>query len=221
MLGSVIGCGEPQLVVREGVAYGARLKPIKAHPVLRLPEPPSVWRLAAGDAGTLEDLAVQSCPPVELAAGQVRVAVAAAGVNFRDVLVALGMYPGAAQLGAEGAGLVTEVGPGVTDLAVGDAVMGIFGLTGSEAAVDQRLVTRVPPGWSFAEAAGVPVVFLTALLRVVGLGRPAGRRAGAGARRRRRSGHGGRAAGPALGRRGFRDRQPRQVGHPARHGIRR
>ncbi|MCV7119058.1 polyketide synthase [Mycobacterium nebraskense] len=161
-LGSVVDCGEPQLVVREGVAYGARLRPIKAHPVLRLPEAPSVWRLAAGDAGTLEDLAVQSGPPAELAAGQVRVAVAAAGVNFRDVLVALGMYPGAAQLGAEGAGLVAEIGPGVTDLAVGDAVMGILGLTGSEAAVDRRLVTRVPPGWSFAEAAGVPVVFLTA-----------------------------------------------------------
>ncbi|XBL45717.1 SDR family NAD(P)-dependent oxidoreductase [Mycobacterium europaeum] len=161
-LGSVIGCGEPQLVVREGVAYGARLKPLKAQPVLQLPEPPSVWRLAAGDAGTLEDLAVQSAPPAELAAGQVRVAVAAAGVNFRDVLVALGMYPGAAQLGAEGAGVVTEIGPGITDVAVGDPVMGILGLTGSEAAVDRRLVTRVPPGWSFTDAAGVPVVFLTA-----------------------------------------------------------
>ncbi|MGD1257525.1 SDR family NAD(P)-dependent oxidoreductase [Mycobacterium seoulense] len=161
-LGSVLGCGEPQVAVREGVAYGARLKPLTAHPVLRVPEAPSVWRLAAGAAGTLEDLAVQSGPPAELADGQVRVAVAAAGVNFRDVLVALGMYPGAAQLGAEGAGLVTEIGTGVTDLAVGDAVMGILGLTGSEAAVDRRLVTRVPPGWSFAEAAGVPVVFLTA-----------------------------------------------------------
>ena len=169
-LGSVIGCGEPQLIVREGVAYGARLKPVNAHPVLRLPEAPSVWRLAAGDAGTLEDLAVQSGPPAELAAGQVRVAVAAAGVNFRDVLVALGMYPGAAQLGAEGAGLVTEIGPGVTDLAVGDAVMGILGLTGSEATVDRRLVTRVPPGWSFTEAAGVPVVFLTAYYGLSDLG---------------------------------------------------
>ncbi|WP_369830240.1 SDR family NAD(P)-dependent oxidoreductase [Mycobacterium sp. E1747] len=161
-LGSVIDCGEPQLVVRAGIAYGARLQPLKPHPLLPLPEAPSVWRLAAGDAGTLEDLAVQSGPPVELAAGQVRVAVAAAGVNFRDVLVALGMYPGVAQLGAEGAGLVTEIGPGVTDLAAGDAVMGILGLTGSEAVVDRRLVTRVPSGWSFAQAAGVPVVFLTA-----------------------------------------------------------
>ncbi|WP_425270199.1 SDR family NAD(P)-dependent oxidoreductase [Mycobacterium parascrofulaceum] len=172
---AVVGCGEPQLVVRGGVAHRARLAPVKVHPVLRLPEPPSVWRLAAGDAGTLEDLAVQSGPPAELLAGQVRVAVAAAGVNFRDVLVALGMYPGAAQLGAEGAGLVAEVGPGVTDLAVGDAVLGILGLTGSEAVVDRRLVTRVPPDWSLAEAAGVPVVFLTALY---GLSVLAGLRAG-------------------------------------------
>ncbi len=174
-VGAVISCGEPQLLVREGVAYSARLRPVSSRAVLRLPEAPSAWRLAAGDGGTLEGLAVRSCAPVELAAGQVRVAVAAAGVNFRDVLVALGMYPGAAELGAEGAGIVTEVGPGVTELAVGDAVMGILGLTGSEAAVDQRLVVRVPQGWSFAEAAGVPVVFLTAYY---GLSVLAGVRAG-------------------------------------------
>jgi acyl transferase domain-containing protein/NADPH:quinone reductase-like Zn-dependent oxidoreductase/NADP-dependent 3-hydroxy acid dehydrogenase YdfG/acyl carrier protein len=174
-IGTVIGCGEPQLVVRDRVVYHARLKSAVPRAVLRFPAPPAVWRLAAGDAGTLEDLAVQACPPEEVAAGQVRVAVAAAGVNFRDVLVALGMYPGAAQLGAEGAGIVTEVGPGVTGLAVGDAVMGIFGLAGSEAVVDRRLVTRVPQGWSWAQAAGVPVVFLTAYY---GLSVLAGLRAG-------------------------------------------
>lgn len=172
---AVIGCGEPQMVVRDGVAYSARLKPADRRPALQLPDPPAVWRLAAGDAGTLEDLAVQEYPPAQLEAGQVRVAVAAAGVNFRDVLVALGMYPGAAQLGAEGAGNVTELGDGVTDVAVGDAVMGIFGLAGSEAAVDRRLVTRVPQGWSMAQAAAVPVVFLTAYY---GLSVLAGLRAG-------------------------------------------
>jgi NADPH:quinone reductase-like Zn-dependent oxidoreductase/acyl carrier protein len=161
-IGAVIGCGEPQLVVRSGVAHAARLAPANSPPVLRLPEPPLVWRLAAGSTGTLEDLVVQSSEPVELAAGQVRVAVAAVGVNFRDVLVALGMYPGAAQLGAEGSGVVVEVGPGVTGLVVGDAVMGVLGVAGSEAAVDERFLTRVPQGWSLAEAAGVPVVFLTA-----------------------------------------------------------
>ncbi|WP_120313896.1 type I polyketide synthase, partial [Mycobacterium alsense] len=100
---------------------------------------------------------------------------AAAGVNFRDVLVALGMYPGAAELGAEGAGVVVELGRGVTGLSVGDAVTGIVGLTGSEAVVDQRLVARVPAGWSPPQAAGVPVVFLTALY---GLSDLAGLRAG-------------------------------------------
>jgi polyketide synthase 7 len=170
---SVIGCGEPQLVVRKGAAYKARLTPVQAGPVLQLPA--GEWRLAAGSGGTLEDLVAEPCPRAELAAGQVRVAVAAVGVNFRDVLVALGMYPGAAQLGAEGAGVVVEVGPGVTGLAVGDPVMGIFGLAGSEAAVDQRFVIRVPRGWSLTEAAGVPVVFLTALY---GLSALAGLRAG-------------------------------------------
>ncbi|WP_156767260.1 SDR family NAD(P)-dependent oxidoreductase, partial [Mycobacterium sp. E796] len=170
---SVIGCGEPQLVVREGVAYKARLTPAQSGPALELPA--GEWRLAAGSGGTLEDLVAQPCPRADVAAGQVRVAVAAVGVNFRDVLVALGMYPGAAQLGAEGAGIVVEVGPEVTGLAVGDAVMGILGLAGSEAVVDQRYVVRVPQGWSLTEAAGVPVVFLTALY---GLSVLAGVRAG-------------------------------------------
>ncbi|NVN79718.1 alcohol dehydrogenase catalytic domain-containing protein, partial [Enterococcus avium] len=113
----------------------------------------------------LEDLVIQPCPEVQapLQAGQVRVAVAAVGVNFRDVVAALGMYPGQAPpLGAEGAGVVLETGPEVTDLAVGDAVMGFLGGAGPLAVVDQQLVTRVPQGWSFAQAAAVPVVFLTA-----------------------------------------------------------
>jgi polyketide synthase 7 len=157
----VIGCGEPQLVVRSGVAHAARLAPVGAGAVLELPV--GGWRLAAGGGGTLEDLLVQSCPRTELAAGQVRVAVAAVGVNFRDVLVALGMYPGGGEIGIEGAGVVVEVGTDVTGLAVGDAVMGLFGVVGSEAVVDARLVTVVPAGWSLVEAASVPVVFLTAL----------------------------------------------------------
>ncbi len=63
----------------------------------------------------------------------------------------------------------------MTGLAVGDAVMGLFGVVGSEAVVDARLVTAVPAGWSLVTAAGVPVVFLTALY---GLSVLAGVRAG-------------------------------------------
>jgi polyketide synthase 7 len=157
----VIACGEPQLVVRSGVAHGARLGAVGAGAVLELPA--GGWRLAAGGGGTLEDVVVAPAGPAELGAGQVRVAVAAVGVNFRDVLVALGMYPGGGELGAEGAGVVLEAGPGVTGLSVGDPVMGLVGVVGSEAVIDARLVTAVPPGWSMAQAASVPVVFLTAL----------------------------------------------------------
>jgi polyketide synthase 7 len=170
---TVIGCGEPQLVVRSGVVYAARLTSVGAGSALELPA--GIWRMTAGGGGTLEDLVVRSCPRAELAAGQVRVAVAAVGVNFRDVLVVLGMYPGGGEIGIEGAGVVTEVGPGVTGLAVGDAVMGLLGVVGSEAVVDARLVTAAPAGWSLVQAASVPVVFLTALY---GLSVLAGVRAG-------------------------------------------
>ncbi len=170
---AVIGCGEPQLVVRGGAAYAARLTPAAAESVLSLPS--HAWRLDAGSGGTFEDLVVAPCPREELAPGHVRVAVAAVGVNFRDVLVALGMYPGGGRLGAEGAGLVVEVGPGVSSLAVGDPVMGLLGVVGSEAVVDERLLVRVPSGWSLTRAAGVPVVFLTALY---GLSSLAGLRGG-------------------------------------------
>ncbi len=169
----VIGCGEPQLVVRDGVVYAARLTPLGAAAGLRLPD--GAWRLVPGGGGTLEDIVVRSCPPEELGAGQVRVDVAAVGVNFRDVLVALGMYPGGGDLGVEGAGVVAEVGPGVTGLAVGDAVTGLLGVVGPQAVVDQRSVARVPGGWSPEQAAGVPVVFLTAWY---GLADLAGLRAG-------------------------------------------
>ena len=160
-LAAVIHCGEPQVVVRSGVAYCQRLTSLGTAAPLELPA--DAWQITAGGGGTFEDLTVQSCPRVDLAAGQVRVAVAAVGVNFRDVLVALGMYPGGGELGVEGAGVVVEVGPGVEGLAVGDAVMGLLGVVGSEAVVDARLVTGVPAGWSLGSAAGVPVVFLTAL----------------------------------------------------------
>ncbi|VAZ75437.1 Phenolphthiocerol synthesis polyketide synthase type I Pks15/1 [Mycobacterium persicum] len=170
---AVTRSGEPQLVARGGVAYQARLRP--ADPTLRPPAVPSGWRLVPGGAGTLDDVQVGPCERSELTAGQVRVAVGAVGVNFRDVLVALGMYPGGGELGIEGAGVVVEIGPGVSGVAVGDAVMGLLGVAGPEAVVDQRLVTTVPAGWPLDTAAGVPVVFLTAFY---GLSDLAGVRAG-------------------------------------------
>jgi candicidin polyketide synthase FscB len=93
----------------------------------------------------------------------VRVAIHAAGLNFRDVLIALGVYPGQAELGSEGAGTVVEVGDEVEDLAPGDRVMGLFvGCFGPLAVSERKLLAVIPEDWSDARAAGLPTVFLTA-----------------------------------------------------------
>ncbi|WP_264992148.1 type I polyketide synthase, partial [Mycobacterium montefiorense] len=63
-LAEVIACGEPQLVVRSGVAHAARLGAVGAGAVLELP--PGGWRLAAGGGGTLEDVVVAPAGPAEL-----------------------------------------------------------------------------------------------------------------------------------------------------------
>ncbi|WP_190140517.1 type I polyketide synthase, partial [Streptomyces longispororuber] len=159
---------EPQLAVRGDVLRAPRL--VRAGGgVLPAPAGES-WHLGVTGKGTLENLAllpgtddaeVSGTRP--LGAGEVRVAVRAAGMNFRDVLIALGMYPGDAVMGTEGAGVVVEVGADVTDLTVGDRVLGLLEAGfGPLAVADARLVARIPEGWSFARAASVPTVFLTA-----------------------------------------------------------
>ncbi|WP_299542593.1 alcohol dehydrogenase catalytic domain-containing protein, partial [uncultured Streptomyces sp.] len=106
-----------------------------------------------------------------LGVGEVRVAVRAAGLNFRDVLNVLGMYPGEVAVGGEAAGVVVGVGPGVSRFVVGDRVCGLFGgAMGTVAVSDERLLVGVPQGWSFAQAAGVPIVFATAFYGLVDLG---------------------------------------------------
>ncbi|MCL2554063.1 MAG: SDR family NAD(P)-dependent oxidoreductase, partial [Actinomycetia bacterium] len=168
--------GEPQVALRAGVASVPRLAPTDTGRLLRPPAGAAAWRLDTTAPGTLDALELLPHPEAlaPLAEGQVRVSVRAAGVNFRDVLVSLGMVPGQARLGSEGAGLITEVGPGVTGLAVGDRVMGLLhDPFGPYSVTDQRLVVRIPRGLSFEQAAGVPAVFLTAwygLADLAGLG---------------------------------------------------
>ncbi|MER5356496.1 SDR family NAD(P)-dependent oxidoreductase, partial [Kitasatospora sp. NPDC002551] len=173
LLRAVLASGEAQAIVRDGTVLTPRLVRAGADRALVLPDGPAHWRVESGPRHTIDALAVVDHPAVAepLAAGQVRVAVRAAGVNFRDALIALGMYPGRAVVGAEAAGVVTEVGPGVTTLAPGDRVMGLFdGAFGPLAVTDHRLLARLPAGWSYARAASVPVVFLTALYGLRDLG---------------------------------------------------
>ncbi|MEK8142983.1 alcohol dehydrogenase catalytic domain-containing protein [Streptomyces sp. M10(2022)] len=142
-------------------------------------DPDGAWRLSIEREGSLDGLEiVRSGADRPLAVNEVRVGVRAAGLNFRDVLIALGTYPGEAPLGSEAAGVVLEVGSEVTDLVPGARVMGLVpdGF-GPVAIADRRMVVPMPVGWSFTEAASVPLVFLTAyygLVDLAGLRRASG-----------------------------------------------
>ncbi len=164
-LPGLLATDDAQFVVRDGALRVARLAPLGSNAGL-LPPVRTPWRLDSAAKGSLDSLALTPCPEVRepLTEGRVRLRVEAAGVNFRDVLAALDMYPGeAGLLGAEAAGVVTETGPGVQGLRIGDRVTGlVFGGFGPEAVADEHLLARIPEGWTAPEAASVPMVFLTA-----------------------------------------------------------
>ena len=174
-LPDVLACGEPQLAVRGGAAYAPRLVRAGGAGVLVPPSDTAGWRLDLTESGTLDNLTFarheEKLRP--LGRGEVRVAVRAAGMNFRDVLIALGIYPAQAVVGGEAAGVVTETGPGVPGLAPGDRVMGLFddGAMAPFAVTDHRLLVRIPKGWSFPQAAAAPIVFLTAYYGLTDLAR--------------------------------------------------
>ncbi|MFI0806484.1 SDR family NAD(P)-dependent oxidoreductase [Streptomyces echinatus] len=158
-------CGEPQLAVRSGGLLVPRLARAEDGESLTPPAGAAAWRLECGDTRTLEELTLAECPAPDgpLGPREVRVAVRAAGLNFHDVVVALGLIPDEADLGGEGAGTVTAVGSEVTGLAPGDRVLGLLTHAfGPVAVTDHRLLARIPEGWSYEQAASVPVAFLTA-----------------------------------------------------------
>ncbi|MCA1443604.1 SDR family NAD(P)-dependent oxidoreductase [Ensifer sp. IC4062] len=112
--------------------------------------------------------------------GEIVVTVAATGLNFRDVMWAMGLLPeealedgfAGATIGMELSGHVVAIGEGVDDLAVGDAVMAIAPSAFSTHVVVSRAgVAKLPRTISPVAAATVPVAFLTAYYAMVELGR--------------------------------------------------
>ena len=181
VLAAALASGEPEAAIREGVAYGRRLT--RPGPVLARPDGELPWRLDAVRRGTLDGLALVPAPEAAAALepGQVRIAVRAAGLAFRDVAAALDLLgsdlgpedgPSAAPLGGEVAGTVLETGPGVTRFAPGDRVLGLTaGGFGPVAVADERVLAPIPDGWSFTRAAAVPVAYLTAWYALVDVAR--------------------------------------------------
>lgn len=138
--------------------------------------PVGSWRLEASEAGSLDALSMRAAARRAPGEGEVEIQVLAAGLNFRDVLNALGMYPGpAGPLGGECAGRVVRVGPGVSGLAPGDEVMAFArGSLASHVCAPACYVAPRPARLTWAEAAATPIAFLTAMYafeRLAGLQR--------------------------------------------------
>jgi polyketide synthase 12/epothilone polyketide synthase D len=114
--------------------------------------------------GTLENLTWQPTPRRPPQAGEVEIRVQATGLNFRDVLNALDLYPGdPGPLGLECAGEVVAISPGVEGLAIGDPVVAIAPASFSHyVTVNAQLVALRPPHLSPTAAATIPTAWLTA-----------------------------------------------------------
>jgi NADPH:quinone reductase-like Zn-dependent oxidoreductase len=120
--------------------------------------------------GDADVFAVREGPDPVSRAGEVRIRVRAAGVNFADILARIGLYPDAPKppmvVGYEVAGVVDSVGEGVTMVHPGDRVVALtrFGGYADVVSVPAAQVYRFPERLSDAEAAAVPVTYLTAAL---------------------------------------------------------
>jgi acyl transferase domain-containing protein/NADPH:quinone reductase-like Zn-dependent oxidoreductase/SAM-dependent methyltransferase len=167
---------ETQLALRGGQLYAARLAPYSPAPANNIPAE-QVMRLDVGTAGLLDTLAFQPAERRAPERNEVEIRVRATGLNFKDVLNAMGMYPGnAGPLGGECAGEVVAVGEGVTDLKVGDGVIALTaGSFSTYLTLPADLVVRKPEHLTYGEAAALAIPFITAYYTLVHLG---GMRAG-------------------------------------------
>ena len=163
---------EASLLWRSGQAYGHRLKRLA----------PERFRYVSGDPGRLEALGRQPLAPSSLVNGELELAVEATGLNFRDVLNALGLLAaygeelGLAEgvqvpLGGECVGRVVAVGPGVDPTLVGQRVLAALavGSLASHVSCRAELCIPLPTGLDSETGASLSTVFLTALYGLVNL----------------------------------------------------
>jgi NADPH2:quinone reductase len=119
------------------------------------------------------ELQVSEIPEPATPAGALKVNVHAAGCNFFDILMVQGKYqvrpPFPFTPGAEVAGVVSEVGEGVEDFAVGDKVLGSAGLGGfaEYSILSTGVAHRLPEGMSFEQGAAFPMVYPTSYAGLV------------------------------------------------------
>lgn len=169
---------ESEVALRGGRRLVHRFRRVGWEALTPVRPAPGPVRLTCPRPGVLENLALVDAHLEPPGPGEILVEVRAAGLNFSDVLKAMGLYPGtpggALQMGLEMAGVVAATGPGVEGLRPGDRVMGLGrrgGTLASQVLTSARLVVPIPEGLGFEEAASLPVAYLTAWYALRHLGR--------------------------------------------------
>jgi acyl transferase domain-containing protein/acyl carrier protein len=166
---------EDQIAFRDRQRYVARLvqrrsdqAPTRKRRLSRAQADAVPFRLEIATPGILDQLVLRPISRRAPGPGEIEVQVVAAGLNFLDVLSAMGIRPdsveGPIRLGGECAGIVVGVGEGVSGFAAGDAVIAVAPNSfGSFVTTRAEYVAHKPAAISYAEAATIPLVFMTAL----------------------------------------------------------
>ncbi|KFY87076.1 hypothetical protein V500_07196 [Pseudogymnoascus sp. VKM F-4518 (FW-2643)] len=141
----------------------------------QLVQPGRPLKLALDGVGSLDSFYFSDDPSVganvPMAAGEVEISVRAVGLNFRDILIAMGELSDN-YLGNECSGIVTQVGAGVTHVAPGDRVaVWCLGCFATVMRNPGDTVVRIPDDMDFMTAAGFPIIYVTAYYALVHLAR--------------------------------------------------
>ena len=168
ILAEICAAANEQVAYRNHRRYVARLARYDGE--ISKPAPANL-QLQIETPGNLDSLQWQAVARQQPQANEIEIAVKATGLNFRDVMVALDLYPDETKfLGLECTGVVTKVGTAVANFKVGDAVIAISDRSFSQyLTVNSLLAIPKPRSLSYDEAATIPVTFLTAYYTLVNL----------------------------------------------------
>ncbi len=155
--------GENQILWRANQRYAARLKQSTYHPSESI-QPDHPMHLVIDKRGSMDRLTYRSMHRRAPGPGEVEIRVIAAGLNFKDVMNALGMVSTEPDVpGGECAGVISAVGQGVEGLLPGQPVVAVAPSTfGTYVTTSADLVVPKPACLSYEEAAGAAIPFITA-----------------------------------------------------------
>ncbi|PJD95236.1 MAG: hypothetical protein CK426_09345, partial [Legionella sp.] len=168
LLHDLAGHADNQFQIKNNEVYTCRLKhshlPADARQIQQqLAKMP--YRLVANEQGLLSSFNVEPVKKTVLQQHEIELSIEAVGLNFRDVLLAMHLYPDSTRyLGSDFSGVVKKVGSSVVEYAPGDRVLGLsYGALATDLVVEDSQIVKIPELLSFEQAAILPTVFMTVL----------------------------------------------------------